>query len=574
VVDDRPDLLSSFKDYLEPEGYRVLTAQSEEQALWYCQEEIVHVALIDVRLDDHDEENYDGLRLAAALDDSISKIVITGQRFADPGGLIRRTLAPNDQGVVLAANFIWKSEGPKKILEAIRLAFRKDIKINPYLKTNLPKKEISWRMLVDQIKIFRDRDHVAKQEAEEVLQDLICRLFYKASEVKFWRTIPGHSHCTVALVQQVVNNVPGTDLAVKFGPRNSIDREEKNYRKYVESYVERRADLELGPVWSREMGAVAYSFVGEEAPSVRTFLDYYNDELISIEQIQCTLDYLFQKSCKKWYSGKDHVPEEIELKPLDISYRTDLNLLDGQHVAELRNQFGYLHLQRPVGNFSIRLLNDGILQVQIAERPAFKLPNPIRFAFEEHNSDAGCDFFPLPSQVAITHGDLHSGNIIVSDAGHTWLIDFYKTGWGHILRDFAELESDIKFTLLQTDTLSDRYELERVMVEKPQLLSETFDVNFKPSPAQTRALETIRHLRKLAYRLTETDGVREYFIALLFFALKRIVGFTSANTDEQAGTMARYHALLSAAMVCERLQRDARAAKRTFGSYASLPGKR
>ncbi len=46
------------------------------------------------------------------------------------------------------------------------------------------------------------------------------------------------------------------------------------------------------------------------------------------------------------------------------------------------------------------------------------------------------------AQLAITHGDLHGDNMFVEE-DHCWAIDFERTGRGHILRDFVELEEDI-----------------------------------------------------------------------------------------------------------------------------------
>jgi len=569
LVDNNSSLLASFGGTLEREGYKVLLANNEEEALGLAQREIVHLAVVDIRLiNDRDENDYSGLHLAASLGTlSIPRIVLTGQWFSDPGELVRRVMTKDMQGKVLGSNFIWKHEGPEKVLDAIRLAFRTDVKLNPHLKLKFLPKGLSWQTLVDQLKMFRGSDEVAKQKAQEELKDLTCRLFLKPSEVRFRSAVPGHSQCTVALVQQIFNEIEGKTVAIKFGPRESIAREEKRFWDYVKPFVERCTDLELGPVWSRNLGAMAYSFVGERAGTARTFLDYYQSGEVTIDQLKKTIGDLFQESCKSWYNGRRELKEE-KRQPLDILYRKYLNLQDETHVNELKNRFEWLLKQKMPGSAISLLETSGRqkLQIQITERLQLELPNPIRFALEEQSSGSGRDFFPSPLQVAITHGDLHSSNIMVSDAGRIWLIDFYKTGWGHVLRDFTELESDIKFTLFQSNSLRDCYQLEQAMIEAPDLLSASFGPLFKATPAQTRALETIQHLRELAYRLTVTDGMREYLIALLFYALKRMVGFSSTDSANPVGGMAPFHALLSAAMICERLETEARKAERREGA--------
>ena len=47
----------------------------------------------------------------------------------------------------------------------------------------------------------------------------------------------------------------------------------------------------------------------------------------------------------------------------------------------------------------------------------------------------------------VAHGDLHADNFFVDSTHMTWLIDFEHTGRTHALRDFVELEADIKLRL-------------------------------------------------------------------------------------------------------------------------------
>ena len=65
------------------------------------------------------------------------------------------------------------------------------------------------------------------------------------------------------------------------------------------------------------------------------------------------------------------------------------------------------------------------------------MPNPVTWVLK-HRVDSST----LSARQAITHGDLHGDNIFVDDI-HAWAIDFERSGEGHILRDFTELEVDI-----------------------------------------------------------------------------------------------------------------------------------
>lgn len=557
-VDDKPNVLASNRDYFESEGYIVLTAENEEDALKLCNDEIVHVAVIDIHLrDDGDENDDSGIRLAEQLDESIGKIILTGQPFPNQKkaeDAFRTLFEPNVQGHPLADRFVRKNEGPEKVQEAINHVFSTRIRLDSHPSFVLGE-GFSWPALVSQLKMYREGDDQTRQKAEQVLKDLTCRLFNKASEVNLKGVALGHSYCAVAIVQQSVRGIEGKTLAVKFGPRSNIKREEKRYSQFVGPIVEHSTHIELGPVWSRDMGAIAYSFVGEKATSGRTFLDYYQSNIVTTEQIKQTIDHLFNASCRSWYAGRQELVEK-KRKPLDQLYRKYINLDDDAHIDALKERFNLL-LNREFQGHTIRLAGDGALQLQITGLTRVDLPNPVDFALKDNRQNVEQDIFRAPLQVAITHGDLHSGNIMVGDAGRIWLIDFYKTGWGHVLRDFAELESDIKFSLFRPDNLLDCYQLAQATIEKPMSLGDKCILQHSVTTEQARALETIRHLRELACRLTGTEDLREYLVALLFYALKRIVGFSSSIDVEPAGTLVSYHALISAAMISQRLLFDA-----------------
>jgi len=563
VVDNRKDLLASMRDYLEAHNYIVLTAQTEPEALRHCEQEVVHLAIIDVRLlNDSNSQDLSGLQLAAKIDESIPKIILTGHRGDDPASLVLTALGPNARGNVLAADFVWKREGPERLLEAINNAFDNRIRLNTSLKITMAR-GLKWATLVDQLKLFRKKSRREKEKAERVLDYLTRRLLYDASAVHLLRTTPGYGSCTVTLVRPSFNGASGTELAVKFGPRESISREENNYKQWVRPFAANRStQLREGPVWSREMGAIAYTFVGEDG-ELSDFRSHY-EKSSDDSAVVSTLEDLFKVSCRQWYAST-RPPKGDERKPLDVYYREQLNFRDKAQIEKLERTRRGLVDESARDHGSFERLKGGSLRVTIAERDPLTLPDPVWFVFTHNSSEASGDFFPVPSKIAITHGDLHARNVLVGQSGNTWLIDFDRTGWGPALRDFAEMESDIKFNLLESHSLRERLDLE-VALLSPAVLTQPVALKRNPTSDQLRAIASINRIRRLASELTDTEGVSEYYIALLFYALKRIVGFTSSADDDSAPSLSRYHALLSAAMTCSTLQQ--RQSARVFLSYA------
>ncbi len=155
----------------------------------------------------------------------------------------------------------------------------------------------------------------------------------------------------------------------------------------------------------------------------------------------------------------------------------------------------------------------------------------------------------LEVRQAITHGDLHGDNLFV-DGERAWAIDFERTGPGHILRDFVELETDILTRLapFADANLSRFYELTATLTEASDPLTP-----FQPTaqlladPETYKVLEVISGLRRLAYEVAHPEDFREYLWGLL---LDTVFVATLVSEDSPQ----RERALLLGGMFCERLQ--------------------
>lgn len=573
IVDNREQGRRLLQRRLERMGYHVITAENAGVALEKAKTELIHLAIIDVRLeDDLRIDDYSGIHLFAAL--SIErKILMTAWDWPDPERLLRSVFEVRYLDYVKYWDFIdGKRYMPQEILKSIDRAFSKAPVINMGLELKL-ESGLSWETMVKQMKLSNGHGDKANSNGKnagfdpvQMLQHVSCLLFSSSERrrpnlVRFMSTTPGFSPCTVAMVRPYLQRGPGMDLAVKFGPIESIQREYNNFEEYVLPYIPNhsRTHLEYGPVYLEDIGALAYDFMGQNIKSINTLADYYNNAQVTEEELCKTITHLFKDTCKRWYELRDVVSNNKRQR-LDTLYRSQLNLLKPLQVNKTKKAFHSL-LGRSRGSSVFKLRSEGFLEVELKGKPnseaqKLRLPDPVKFCFETRNSSGRGtthphrNFFPLVDQYAITHGDLHAGNVIVNKQGGAWLLDFYKTGIGHALRDFAELESHIRFFLFDGN-LSARYELERALL-RPNRLTEPLFIE-KSSPAQQRALSAIQTLRQVAYELTDIESSREYYMALLFYALKGIRGFTSGSIDEQSYIPAKTHALLSAALLCQRL---------------------
>jgi DNA-binding NarL/FixJ family response regulator len=120
-ADNDPDFLNTRAEFLENAGYRVLKALTLADAERLPQEAYVHLAILDVSMEnDDDEKDISGLALAKnPAYRAIPKIILTCFPSYE---YVREALKPQLEGLPPAVDFVAKQEGPEVLLRAIRKA--------------------------------------------------------------------------------------------------------------------------------------------------------------------------------------------------------------------------------------------------------------------------------------------------------------------------------------------------------------------------------------------------------------------------------------------------------------------
>jgi CheY-like chemotaxis protein len=110
VVDDIPDVRATLSGLLFDEGYDVCSSSSREEALQTLAAQPCDVAVVDVRLDEADEDNRDGLVLMREINERFpNTAVIILTEYADVK-MVRDALQPNQEGIPPAFSFLEKTE--------------------------------------------------------------------------------------------------------------------------------------------------------------------------------------------------------------------------------------------------------------------------------------------------------------------------------------------------------------------------------------------------------------------------------------------------------------------------------
>ena len=121
VVDDQPDVRATLSGLLSDLGCEVNSVSSRAEALIAMDSELFHVAVLDVRLDDSDSDNRDGLLLMHDIRrkwPSTSVLILTGYSTL---AIVQEALQPNRDGASLAIGFLEKSEFDR-LLDYVEMA--------------------------------------------------------------------------------------------------------------------------------------------------------------------------------------------------------------------------------------------------------------------------------------------------------------------------------------------------------------------------------------------------------------------------------------------------------------------
>jgi DNA-binding response OmpR family regulator len=547
VVDDNPELLNTLNDILKIEGFEVFTARRASLAETLYRQELVHLAVIDVRLErDLDPSDTSGLDLARRIDPVVPCIIMTGHPSVEG---VRQAL-----GKIGAVDYVVKPKGElDELLEAITRAFEERVRINWQLQIQWDE-GLSLASLVGMLKDYYDAPPDAQARAAIELEELLRKLFAPpVDRIDVRYMSPGQGGSGVVLVVPYHGGLQAEAVVVKFSRRDNMERERRHYEQFVLPFASRWVtQLRDQMAATLSFAGLKFSFVGLSSDTPRDFNSFYRDPAVSTADVCRAVQTLFEDNCRLWYQGKRRWEGETA-DGLARAYEEQLNLDRPSKQEKLRTCIAALLDGRPVGGVRLRPVSANAFAVEIESEGAsrrFTLPHPLTFSQERLA-------FPAPTYTCITHGDLNGRNIFVDHTGRSWLIDFFKSGWGPVSRDLAELESVVKFELLELEDLRVLLTFEQAIL-RPTRFDQpfSFDGATGRQPAELqRAMMVIATLRRLAQRLGDAWFTAEYDVGLLYYALKTL---TQRGITTQEG--ARYavrarHALLSAALICAKLSR-------------------
>jgi hypothetical protein len=312
-------------------------------------------------------------------------------------------------------------------------------------------------------------------------------------------------------------------------------------------------DHQLGMAKGR-LGAISYELATlQSGGQLNTLNSLYKH--LSSQEIISYMQLLLGK-LERWYSLR-----------LPVSVGSPLGGANGTYERLYRRrrdiQNGIIQLIKSANPSSSTVLSQDELDTEptIAlpflpeDRLREKFSNPV-YWINTVLAPGRASCFRARSPYSPVHGDLHTGNVLIEQRSETliWLIDFPNAHIGPSLKDFATLEADIKFNLIDMErcSLDDWLRFEEQLLSplrSPYLaLDSPWFQSWKPVAEDLlKAWEFIGFLRRWV-RENQLIGadVRAYYLALLHATLPIVYRYSHTEIQKQC-------ALTSSTWMCEHL---------------------
>lgn len=113
VVDDLPDWRTTLGGLLRDGGFDVVAADSVDQAFQLLQDQHFDAAVLDIRLEDSNDRNEEGLELARKIKarwPGIKIVIVTG--YSTEANR-ERTMKPDKHGIRLVDDYLFKTQSDR-----------------------------------------------------------------------------------------------------------------------------------------------------------------------------------------------------------------------------------------------------------------------------------------------------------------------------------------------------------------------------------------------------------------------------------------------------------------------------
>jgi CheY-like chemotaxis protein len=295
-ADNDPDFLDTRAEFLEQAGYRVRKAYTLEQARQLLETAHIHLAILDIRMEnDDDEKDISGLTLARdPAFRPVPKIILTGFPTYEA---VRQALGPALDGLPPAVDFLAKQEGPEVLIQAVERAFTQHVRINRDLLIRPDEREpLSFPHLVSLLQPEVPPERLPDRVGE--LEDLFRKLFYDKRQITLGRLLwqRGGRACLPVFAYSPEGAVE--QRLVICGMRSQIQQEMACYKRHAPKGG--IGTTLVSPLTeTMHFAAMAYDLHEADLEQAQTFEAFYR--INKTAQIREVVRHLFQTTLAAWH---------------------------------------------------------------------------------------------------------------------------------------------------------------------------------------------------------------------------------------------------------------------------------
>ncbi|EPG64800.1 cyclin-dependent kinase inhibitor 3 [Leptospira wolffii serovar Khorat str. Khorat-H2] len=394
----------------------------------------------------------------------------------------------------------------------------------------------------DSVKFEFDESLDLKEEDRKILY----YLFRDCRSVSF-HCLDGGFSGNVVLRAKSVDPLGHSQVptVIKIGERDPIAQERTAFER-IEEVLGNNAPriVDFAEIGSR--GGIKYRYAAMLDGNTRVFQDMYEG---GEEEKECfaVLDTVYKKQLGRLYDAAE--PEKLDLLQY-YDFRT-------KYAPGVRRRVEELIGKSADGN---RVeLSFGKAVYNVCE-------------FYENDLLHLKEYGSIPRYVSYVHGDLNGRNIIIDAQKNVWLIDFFHTHRGHVLKDLIKLENDLLYIFTKIEDA----ELEEAFALTDLILSQQ-DLGIPPKPEEEirfvsekirRAYRMVCKLRSFYPSLIRLDrDPYQLHVSLLRYAMHTL-------SFDESSRVQKIWALYTGGICAEKVKEFLLLSKRLRIDMLSLEGKK
>jgi DNA-binding response OmpR family regulator len=533
-VDNDQDFLNTRTEFLENAGYRVIKAASLDQARKFLSDALVHLAILDIRIvDDDDEKDISGLVLAKEPAYSlIPKIILTNfPSYQD----VREVLKPALQGLPPAVDFLSKKDGPTIMIQAVHEAFDKYVRLNQDLRIDWGPRESLNPLHLARLLNPDASNEVLVQRADE-LEDLLRRVFCDYQQVRIGRLL-WHIEQRLCVPVLAQSTQQATDARILVcGERGPMEQELACMQELV---PERGATL-VNTTDTVHFCAAIYALADAQLESIQTLRELFQSG--KKRPLTTALDRLLKDTLADWHQRGQALQESGHL--IEVYRRWAELDQDGTSRSKVKRHVEKLvQISRALSAVEIQSLDQGIT-FQFPQQAPLNYPDPVAILYTPLESYSG------PIVCRVSPGRLTPDNVLIDAQQRTWLTDLARAGQAPQWWDFVCLEALFRFDLSQAPDLLAWQEFEECLI-CPNVLHDNLREQDVVQDLRM-SVTLIEQIRRQAGSEAGPDP-RPYYAGLLAWVVGAIAQHDPSRLYTPAEQMRNAHLLMAAAMLANRL---------------------